>query len=79
MVTFASWEQGFILRSGNPKGRRSVEDIARPDVTLMNGKLGSGARMLLDTRLGSLRIKPKRMTGSSPVAASHLEAARSAD
>ena len=76
VVTFASWEQGLVLKSKNPKGIRSVEDIARPNVTLMNREPGSGARMLLDTHLGSLGIKSKRITGYSRLAGSHLEVAR---
>jgi putative molybdopterin biosynthesis protein len=75
VVTFAVWEQGLVLRHGNPKGIRSIADLARKDVVLMNREKGSGSRDLLDTGLHQLGIKPARVRGYNSIAQGHLAAA----
>ena len=42
MVTFAIWEQGLVVESGNPKNIRTVEDLARKNVRIMNREKGAG-------------------------------------
>jgi putative molybdopterin biosynthesis protein len=76
VVTFAAWEEGLILGTGNPKRIRSVEDILRPDVLLVNREEGAGARMLLDQRLAALGIKSAALKGYASVVSSHFEVAR---
>jgi molybdate-binding protein/DNA-binding XRE family transcriptional regulator len=76
VVTFASWEQGMIVRRGNPKGIHVVADLAGEDVTVINREEGSGARLLLDQRLAASGIKPAQIKGYQRIAASHLEVAR---
>ncbi len=76
VVTFAIWEEGLLVRSGNPKGIRGVGDLARQDVTLMNREEGSGARLLLDQKLGVTGIDPALVNGYRHVARSHFEVAR---
>src|SRR5262249_17644774 len=48
VVTFARWEEGFVVATGNPKQVRSVEDLQQKNVTIMNREAGSGSRALLD-------------------------------
>lgn len=76
VVTFAAWEEGLIVGTGNPKRIRSVEDIVRPDVLLVNREEGAGARMLLDQRLSALGIKSTALKGHASVVSSHFEVAR---
>jgi putative molybdopterin biosynthesis protein len=76
VITFAAWEQGLIVRRGNPKGIREVSDLARKDVTLVNREEGAGARALLDQRLGAAGIKAAQVKGYQRVAGSHFEVAR---
>lgn len=76
IVTFASWEQGLMIRSGNPKSIRSVADLARKDVTLVNREPGAGARLLLDQRLEAAGIASAQVSGYQRVARSHLEVGR---
>ncbi|WP_309493454.1 molybdopterin biosynthesis protein [Candidatus Hecatella orcuttiae] len=40
--------QGLVVARRNPKGIRSLEDLWREDVTLVNRNTGSGTRILLD-------------------------------
>ena len=63
VITFAHWEEGFIVRQGNPKKIRTVADIAKPSVRIVNREKGSGARRLLDKQLDAAGIKPTRVKG----------------
>lgn len=75
VVTFAIWEQGLVLRHGNPKSIRSVADLAGRDVILINREKGSGSRDLLDTGLRQLGIKSEQVRGYNSIAQGHLAAA----
>jgi putative molybdopterin biosynthesis protein len=63
LVHLVMREQGLIVPRGNPKGIRGLEDVARPDVRLINRQGGSGTRILLDYRLRQLDIAPERIAG----------------
>ena len=76
VVTFASWQQGLMVGKGNPKHLRSVEDLARKDVTIANRETGAGARLLLDQRLADAGLTGRQVNGYQRVAGSHLEVAR---
>ena len=73
VVTFAHWEEGIILRQGNPKRIRSVADLARPGVRMINREKGSGARGLLDRELKSAGVASSRVKGYGDEVLSHLE------
>jgi len=75
VVTFAHWEEGFMVRQGNPKKLRTVSDIAKPTVTIVNREKGSGARRLLDKQLTASGIKPTHVRGYSNAVLSHLDVA----
>ena len=75
VITFAHWEEGFIVRHGNPKNIRSVNDIAKPAVKIVNREKGSGARRLLDKQLRADGIKPLRIKGYGDEVLSHLDVA----
>ena len=76
VVTFATWEQGWIVANGNPKGIRDVGDLVRKDVRLVNRENGAGARMLLDRKLTDAGIKTEQVKGYEHAAMSHFEVAR---
>ncbi len=76
VVTFATWEEGFLVRAGNPLSIRSAADLAEPMVTLMNREEGSGARLLLDQKLRTARIQPTQIRGYDRIASTHFEVAR---
>lgn len=76
VVTFASWEQGLMVRQGNPKAIRGVADLSRKTVALINRETGSGARLLLDRQLAKAGVRPGLVRGYAQLAASHLEVAR---
>jgi molybdate-binding protein/DNA-binding XRE family transcriptional regulator len=76
VVTFATWEEGLLVRVGNPKSIRAIEDIVHPDVTLVNREEGAGARLLLDQRLRAAGIKHHQVRGYDTIVASHFDIAR---
>ena len=75
VVHFARWEQGWMLRRGNPLGFRSVEDLASARVRLLNRVEGSGSRMLLDELLEKAGVAPTLVPFYTNVAATHFDCA----
>jgi molybdate-binding protein len=75
IVTYATWEQGIVVRRGNPKGIRSVDDLARPDVTVVNRERGSGSRQLLDDALDASGIEGTQVQGYDTVVGTHMAVA----
>jgi len=75
VITFAVWEEGLVTARGNPKAIRGVEDLARPDVTLVNREAGAGSRKLLDAHLKRLKIAVSTVRGYRVEALGHLPAA----
>ncbi len=47
-------QQCLMVRKGNPKNIRGIDDLLRKDVKLANRNPGSGTRMLLDRKLSQL-------------------------
>lgn len=76
VVTFATWEEGFLVRPGNPKSIRTVADVADPLVTLVNREEGAGARLMLDQRLRAAGIDSTHVRGYEHMVSSHFEVAR---
>ena len=76
VVTFATWEEGFMVRRSNPSFIRTAADLAQPTVTLVNREEGSGARFLLDQRLRASGIESSQVQGYDRIVSSHFEVAR---
>jgi molybdate-binding protein/DNA-binding XRE family transcriptional regulator len=76
VVSYAGWEQGFIVQRGNPKKLGSVGDLARRGVRLINREPGSGSRALLDQLLAGACIRPESIAGYDRVVSSHMAVAR---
>lgn len=76
VITFATWEEGLLVRPGNPKSIRTIADLADSPVTLINREEGSGARLLLDQGLRAAGIAPAMIRGYDHIARSHFDVAR---
>lgn len=76
VVTFATWEEGFLVQPGNPKSIRTIADVADPLVTLVNREEGAGARLMLDQRLRAAGIDAAQVRGYEHTVPSHFEVAR---
>jgi len=75
VITFAHWEEGLIVKQGNPKTIRGVADLLRPRIRFVNREKGSGARRLLDRQLVMAGIQPARIKAYGDEVLSHLEVA----
>jgi putative molybdopterin biosynthesis protein len=63
LVNLVHRTQGFIVRSGNPKGVKGFADLARDDVVFVNRQAGAGTRLLTDLALRKLKIDPEKVKG----------------
>lgn len=75
VLTFAEWEEGFVVRPGNPKRIRAAEHLTRPSVRFINREPGSGARSLFDRLLHQAGVTPDQIRGYDTLAPGHLAAA----
>ncbi len=75
VVTFARWEEGMVVASGNPQNIREPADLARKDVRIVNREAGSGSRALLDKLLKKAGVGANKVRGYERVAFGHLAAA----
>ncbi len=75
VISYAIWEEGIVIARGNPKNIKSVADMARKDITIVNRETGSGARLQLDAHLQKAHVAPRAVKGYEAIAAGHLPAA----
>ena len=76
LITLGVWEEGLIVRPGNPRNVRTVADLAQPGMTIVNREPGSGARQVLEHALHQERIPLTAVPGFDHVVSSHLDVAR---
>jgi putative molybdopterin biosynthesis protein len=76
MLTFARWEQGLMLGTGNPHGIVQLEDLTRPGLRLLNREPGSGCRVLLDRELERRGLAPDAIAGYEHTAPGHWPTAQ---
>ena len=75
VISLAVWEEGLVVAPGNPKSIRSIADLARRDVSIVNREPGAGSRVLLDANLARLGLRRQKVRGYDRLAAGHLPAA----
>lgn len=66
-------ELGLVVRPVNPLGIRTVADLARSGLRIINRQKGSGTRLYLDQQLARLSIGPTQINGYQDAVATHLE------
>ena len=72
VVRFATWQEGLLVKEGNPKQVRGFEDLTRADVRMVNREKGAGARLLLDHLLSRHRIPSHIVRGYGAIAFSQI-------
>jgi len=75
IVALVDRQQGLMVPKGNPKGVRSLDDLARDDIHFVNRQRGAGTRELLDYQLAQLGIAPERISGYTQEEYTHLAVA----
>jgi molybdate transport repressor ModE-like protein len=63
LVRLVTRTQGLVVAPGNPKVIRSIADLARPGVRLINRQRGSGTRTLLEQLLAHAGVDRARIDG----------------
>jgi excisionase family DNA binding protein len=66
-------ELGLLVPPGNPKGIKSLRDLARSKLRIINRQPGSGTRIYLDQELARARLNGKKISGYDTTVSTHLE------
>ena len=72
LVNISYRTQGFYVQKGNPKNVKGWSDLGREDITVLNRRVGSSARILMDTQLKRLGIPASKVKGYDKIMKSHL-------
>jgi len=75
LVQLAFRTQGLFVPRGNPKGVRSIADLARPELRFVNRQRGSGTRMLLDLLLAESKVSARDIPGYETAEFTHAAVA----
>jgi excisionase family DNA binding protein len=73
VVTLFHRELGLVVQPGNPLGLRSVVDLSRNGIRLVNRQEGSGTRWYLDQELARLGLSAIQLDGYQEAVTTHLE------
>ena len=72
LINISYRTQGFYVQKGNPKKITGWEDLGREDISVLNRRPGSSARILLDIHMKKLGISASKVNGYGKVMKSHL-------
>ena len=72
VVALVGRDQGLMVKKGNPKGIKSLGDLANSKVQFVNRQRGAGTRVLLDYYLNSMTISPESIVGYNQEEYTHL-------
>lgn len=76
LITLGVWEEGLLLKSGNPMGIRTVSDLVALGATIVNREIGSGSRMLLEQTLQKEQIPFDAVQGFDNILKTHQDVAQ---
>ena len=72
VMGFVEREQGLIVRRGNPRGVKSLQDLAGGRVTFINRQRGAGTRVLLDYQMNLMGMDAAQVKGYADEEYTHL-------
>ena len=75
LVNISYRTQGFYVKKGNPKQIRGWEDLRREDISILNRRCASSARILMDVQLKNLGVAASSVKGYDRIMKSHLTVA----
>ena len=75
LVNLVFRDQGLMVKRGNPKGIKGIEDLARENISFINRQAGSGTRILLDYRASQIGINPTQINGYQHEEFTHMAVA----
>lgn len=77
VATLAYRTQGLLVTPGNPKGIKTLHDLAREDTLFINRNPGSGTRLWLDRELARIGLPAAGIRGYERAVPTHRDAALS--
>jgi putative molybdopterin biosynthesis protein len=75
LIHLVQRDQGLIVKRGNPKKIKGIEDLSRKDVAFINRQVGSGTRILLDYKLQQMGIETAAINGYQNEEFTHMAVA----
>jgi excisionase family DNA binding protein len=66
-------ELGLLVPSGNPKRVKSIRDLGRANLRIINRQAGSGTRIYFDQELTRARLNAKKLSGYDSIVSTHLD------
>ncbi|MEH2069468.1 MAG: substrate-binding domain-containing protein [Nostoc sp.] len=75
LITLGVWEEGLLVKSGNPMGITTVTDLVERGVSIVNREVGAGTRLLLEQKLEQQQIPFHAVEGFDHVVQSHQDVA----
>ncbi|MFN6562597.1 MAG: substrate-binding domain-containing protein [Nostoc sp. ChiSLP01] len=76
LITLGVWEEGLLVKSGNPMGIRTVRDLLSQGATIVNRETGAGTRLLLEQTLQKEQIPFHAVQGFDYIVTSHQDVAQ---
>ncbi|MEH2118538.1 substrate-binding domain-containing protein [Nostoc sp.] len=76
LITLGVWEEGLLVKSGNPRGIKTVGDLVQGGATIVNREIGSGSRMLLEQTLQEQQIPFHAVQGFDHIVKNHQDVAQ---
>jgi putative molybdopterin biosynthesis protein len=76
LINLGSWQEGLLVQPGNPLNLKTVADLTRSDVTIVNREAGAGSRQVLEQSLQQQGIDSRSVTGFDRIVYGHLEVAQ---
>ncbi len=73
VINFCFRDQGLLLAKGNPCGIRSVADLRRKELRVVNRPLTTGTRLLFDQQLRKADVASETMVGYGHEVHRHLD------
>lgn len=75
VINFAYRKQGLMVKKGNPKKIKSVDDLAKKGTRFVNRQKGAGTRVLVDSLLKKAGIAETSVSGYENEVSTHLDVA----
>ncbi|MEC4893634.1 MAG: substrate-binding domain-containing protein [Oscillatoria sp. PMC 1051.18] len=75
LINLGIWEEGLLVKPGNPQNLTTIAQLSDPDITIVNRENGSGSRQLLEYLLNKAKIPFDAIQGFSHIVRSHREVA----
>ncbi|MDF5707254.1 MAG: substrate-binding domain-containing protein [Nostoc sp. S4] len=76
LITLGVWEEGLLVKSGNPMGITTVTDLVERGVSIVNREIGAGTRLVLEQKLEQQQIPFDAVEGFDHIVQSHQDIAQ---